>query len=226
MVLAAGYGVRMQPLTLTRPKPLIEVAGKPLIDYCYERLRAAGVRRIVVNVHYLAEQVEAWARARHEVEVSDERQELLDTGGGIAKALPRLGQSPFFAVNADGFWIDGPESALERLRRAWDEPRMDCILLLSPIAGTVGYDGRGDFVAGTDGRIKRRTSGEGLVYIGAHLVHPRLFAAAPQGRFSMNLLWDRAIAAGRLFGLVHDGTWIHVGSPPAIAAAEKTLGAR
>jgi N-acetyl-alpha-D-muramate 1-phosphate uridylyltransferase len=227
MVLAAGYGQRMRPLTLTRPKPLVEVAGKALIDYGFDRLRAAGVSDAVVNVHYLAEQIVDWAgrQTSPRITISDERVEILDTGGGVAKALPRLGTSPFFVINSDSFWQDGPEPALERLRAQWDDAVMDCILLLSPLERTVGYDGSGDFIRGRDGRLvrKAKAAGEPLAYIGGYLVSPRLFAGAPEGKFSMNVLWDRAIAAGRLFGLVHTGTWLHVGTPEAIPLAEQAL---
>ena len=229
MVLAAGYGQRMRPLTLTRPKPLIEVAGKALIDHGLDRLRAAKVETAVVNVHYLPDQIEAWARRQSSprIVISDERDAILDTGGGIARALPLLGQSPFFVINSDSFWVEEGEPALDRLRAAWDDQLMDCLLLLSPLERTVGYDGTGDFVRGADGRLSRRSNSEGtpLAYIGGYLVAPRLFAGTPEGKFSMNLLWDRAIAAGRLFGLVHHGRWLHVGTPEAIQQAEAALGA-
>lgn len=227
MVLAAGYGQRMRPLTLTRPKPLVEVAGKALIDYGFDRLRAAGVSRAVVNVHYLPEQIEAWASRQQSpaITISDERAEILDTGGGVAKALPLLGEKPFFVLNSDSFWVDEGEAALDRLRAAWDASAMDCLLLLSPLERTVGYDGTGDFLCGEDGRLKRRAAGEGtpLAYIGGYLVSPRLFEGAPEGKFSMNLLWDRAIASGRLFGVEHGGRWLHVGTPEAIPLAEAAL---
>ena len=227
MVLAAGYGQRMRPLTLTRPKPLVEVAGRALIDYGFDRLRAAGVARAVVNVHYLPEQIEAWSSRQPApaITISDERGEILDTGGGVAKALPLLGDAPFFVINSDSFWVDDGEPALDRLRRTWNDAAMDCLLLLSPLGRTVGYDGAGDFVMAADGRLARRGKAEGepLAYIGGYLVSPRLFEGAPQGKFSMNLLWDRAIAAGRLFGLTHGGRWLHVGTPEAIPLAEAAL---
>jgi len=227
MVLAAGYGQRMRPLTLTRPKPLVEVARKALIDYGFDRLRAAGVGTAVVNVHYLPEQVEAWAarQSSPRIVISDERGEILDTGGGVARALPLLGEKPFFVINSDSFWVDDGEPALDRLRAAWDDEAMDCLLLLSPLERTVGYDGTGDFVRQADGRLLRRASAQGqpLAYIGGYLVSPRLFEGAPQGKFSMNLLWDRAIAKGRLFGIEHLGRWLHVGTPEAIPQAEAAL---
>ncbi len=227
MVLAAGFGQRMRPLTLTRPKPLVEVAGKPLIDYGFEHLRAAGVSRAVVNVHYLPEQIEAWAKRQQSpaITISDERGVILDTGGGVAKALPLLGEEPFFVLNSDSFWVDDGEAALDRLRAAWDDFAMDCLLLLSPLERTVGYDGTGDFIRRADGRLTRSAGAQGtpLAYIGGYLVSPRLFEGAPQGKFSMNVLWDRAIAAGRLFGLEHTGRWLHVGTPQAIPLAEAAL---
>jgi MurNAc alpha-1-phosphate uridylyltransferase len=227
MVLAAGLGTRMRPLTLTTPKPLIQVAGKPLIGYAIDRLTEAGVSRAVVNVHYLPEQIEAWARTitLPQLTISDERDVILDTGGGIARALPQLGPSPFFVLNSDSFWIDQGTPALLRLAAGWDDERMDCLLLLCDPARTTGYDGAGDFHLDSQGRLSRRGRGEGkaLAYIGGYLVHPRLFAGAPAGKFSMNVLWDRAIAAGRLFGIAHQGSWLHVGTPEAIAPAERAL---
>lgn len=227
MVLAAGLGLRMRPLTLARPKPLVEVAGKPLIAHAFDRLRAAKVKTAVVNTHYLAEQIEAWARTQHSprVVISDERAEVLDTGGGIALALPKLGPEPFFVLNSDSFWQEQGQPALDRMRAAWDDRAMDCLLLLCPIAQTVGYDGDGDFVRDDEGRLRRKAGnhGQALAYIGGYLVHPRLFEGAPAGKFSMNRLWDKAIAAGRLHGIVHAGKWLHVGTPEAIALAEAAL---
>jgi MurNAc alpha-1-phosphate uridylyltransferase len=227
MVLAAGLGVRMRPLTDRLPKPLVEVNGRPLIAYAFDRLRRAHCERAVVNVHYLAGPIETWARtqATPEIIISDERAELLDTGGGIVKALPLLGDDPFFVLNSDSFWLDGGEPALERLRSAWVDDEMDCLLLLCAIDRTIGYSGKGDFVIDRQGRLARRgpKDDNGLVYIGCYLVHPRLFAKAPRGKFSMNLLWDRSIAQGRLHGIAHDGRWLHVGTPEAIALAESAL---
>jgi N-acetyl-alpha-D-muramate 1-phosphate uridylyltransferase len=227
MVLAAGLGMRMRPLTLTRPKPLLAVNGKALIDYALEKLCGAGVDRAVVNVHYLPEQIEAWAR-RHSaprIMISDERAELLDTGGGVGKALPLLGPEPFYVLNSDTFWADGPTPALARLGAAWRDAAMDCLLLLCPLAQTIGFDGMGDFHLAADGRLTRRQGDEtgALAYAGAFLVHPRLFRGAPAGKFSMNVLWDRAIATGRLHGIAHDGPWFHIGTPDAIPRAEAVL---
>ena len=225
MVLAAGLGVRMRPLTDNRPKPLIEVAGKPLIDYCMERLREAGVQKAVVNGHYLADQILSWSRQQGPPEIifSDERAEILDTGGGIAKALPHLGSRPFFVLNSDSFWIDGKIPALKRLRDAWNDATMDCLLLLCSVDRTIGYDGQGDFQLDHDGRLARQKGPKALAYIGGYLVHPRLFGGVAVEKFSMNILWDKAILRGRLHGIAHSGKWFHVGTPEAIALAEAEL---
>jgi N-acetyl-alpha-D-muramate 1-phosphate uridylyltransferase len=228
MILAAGFGMRMRPLTLTTPKPLIKVAGKSLIDYGIDKLRDAEVPRAVVNGHYLADQIETWSKTivSPQVTFSDERDAILDTGGGIVRARSLLGETPFFVLNADCFWLDGATPALDRLRLAWNTGEMDCLLLLCDPDRTTGYDAQGDFILHDDGRIIRRkasTDAKGLAYIGAYLVHPRLFEAAPEGAFSMNTLWDKAMADGRLFGLAHDGHWLHVGTVDAIQAAEDVL---
>lgn len=229
MILAAGYGCRMRPLTLARPKPLVEVAGRPIIAYAIERLREAGIGTVVVNVHYLPEAMEQWAAGIEapSITISDERAELLDTGGGVNKALPLLGNDPFFVLNGDSFWLEGAEPALERMRAVWDGRRMDCLLLLAPTTAAVGFCGIGDFRMAPDGRLARRAEGQvaPFVFAGCYLVHPRLFADSPEGPFSMNRLWNRAEAKGRLFGLRHDGTWFHVGTPDAIAEAENALAA-
>jgi MurNAc alpha-1-phosphate uridylyltransferase len=228
MVLAAGFGTRMRPLTNSMPKPLIPVAGQPIIAHGFDRLRGADVKTAVVNAHYLADQIEAWCATVNtpRTRVSDERDAILDTGGGIARALPLLGDDAFFVLNSDSFWIDRGTPALTRLREAWRDADMDCLLLLCDPAHTTGYDGRGDFAIAGDGRLTRARSAPGapaFAYIGGYLVHPRLFRDAPQGAFSMNLLWDRAIVQGRLFGLAHAGHWLHVGTPDAIGAAEDWL---
>lgn len=227
MVMAAGLGLRMRPLTLKTPKPLIAVNGQAMIDYAMAHLRRDGCERAIVNVHHLAEQIEAWAKRQvsPEIVISDERAQLLETGGGLVKALPLLGDDPFFVVNSDSFWTDAGRPALARLRDAWNGGIMDCLLLLAPVERTTGYGGKGDFILHAGGRLTRRrgeTAGA-LVYIGGYLVHPRLFADAPQGAFSMNVLWDRAIAQGRLYGLRHEGYWFHVGTPDAIGPAEQKL---
>jgi len=225
MVLAAGFGVRMKPLTDRLPKPLVKVGGKPLIDHVLERLEAVGVNRIVVNVHYLADALERHLAHRRDVVISDERDRLLETGGGVVKALPLLGRAPFFHVNSDTIWIDGVKPNLVRLADTFDSATMDALLLLAPTATSVGYSGRGDYAMGSDGRLTRR--GERIVvpfvYAGAAILSPALFAGAPQGPFSLTRLFDRAEGAGRLHGVRLEGVWMHVGTPASIAEAEAAL---
>ena len=229
MVMAAGLGKRMRPLTATRPKPLIEVAGKPLIDHALERLRAAGVRKAIVNVHYLADAVEAHLANRPpglETAFSDEREMLLETGGGLVKALPLIDTDPFLVVNSDNLWIDGPVDALQLLAADWDEERMDALLLLVPLARAHCHAGRGDFHMSATGALSRRRP-RGVapfVFTGIQMVSKRLFEGeVPEGPFSTNLLWDRAIAAGRCFGAVHQGLWFDIGRPESIRKAEEIL---
>jgi N-acetyl-alpha-D-muramate 1-phosphate uridylyltransferase len=229
MVLAAGLGKRMRPLTATRPKPLVEVAGRTLLDHCLDRLRAAGVRKAVVNVHYLADALEAHLRNRVkgiEIAVSDERGLLLETGGGLAKALPLIDADPFLVVNSDNLWIDGPVDTLRLLASHWDDARMDALLLLVPLARANCHSGQGDFHMDAPGRLRRRKPGAvaPFVYTGIQIVSKRLFEGElPQGPFSLNLLWDRAIEAGRCYGAVHQGLWFDVGAPPNIRRAEDIL---
>jgi N-acetyl-alpha-D-muramate 1-phosphate uridylyltransferase len=227
MVLAAGLGARMRPLTDRMPKPLIKVAGKALIDHALDRLGDAGVETAVVNVHHMADLVESHlkARTRPKLEISDERGELLDTGGGVVKALPLLGEAPFFHMNSDTLWIEGVTPNLTRLGAQFDPRRMDILLLLASTTASIGYDGRGDFAMAPDGRLRRRAEREVVpfVYAGAAILSPRLFAAAPKGKFSLNRMFDDAIEAGRLHGLRLEGTWMHVGTPAAIAAAEAAI---
>ena len=229
MVLAAGFGKRMQPLSHTVPKPLVEVAGRALIDRCLDGLQAAGVRTAVVNVHHLADRLEAHLAGRisPRILISDERGVLLDTGGGVKKALPLLGEGPFILRNSDSFWMEGVRPNLEWLIRGWDAARMDCLLLLASTVQSVGYGGRGDFFLDKDGRLERRLERNvaPFAYAGAAILDPRLFADTPDGPFSLNLLFDRAIAAGRLFGVRLDGLWINVETPAAIALAENALAA-
>ncbi len=232
MVLAAGKGVRMRPLTDKIPKPLVAVAGKPLLDHVLDRLAEAGVEAAVVNVHHLAGQIERHLAERElagrptpKIVISDERDALLDTGGGVVKALPVLGSAPFFHLNADTIWIDGVKPNLLRLAAAFDVGRMDALLLLAATSGSIGYGGRGDFTMAPDGRLARRSEREvaPFVYAGVAVLNPALFSTAPPGAFSLNLLFDRAIAAGRLYGLRLEGVWMHVGTPEAIAAAETAI---
>jgi N-acetyl-alpha-D-muramate 1-phosphate uridylyltransferase len=226
MVLAAGLGLRMRPLTDTHPKPLIEVAGHTMLDRALDRLVDAGVTDCVVNTHHLGAKIHDHLahRAAPRIAFSDEATPL-ETGGGVACALHRLGDEPFFIVNADVVWLDGRRSALRRLAEAWDETRMDALLLVHPTVRALGYDGRGDFVIDPLGLARRRRETEVSPYVftGVELAHPRLFAGAPKGAFSLNLLFDRAAAARRLHALVHDGEWFHVGTPEALAEAEAAM---
>jgi MurNAc alpha-1-phosphate uridylyltransferase len=216
MILAAGLGLRMRPLTEKTPKPLINVAGRPLILPILNALAKANVARAVINMHHLADQIRAFASGIEtpQIILSDEQAELLDSGGGVKKALPIIGSSPFFVLNADSFWIDGPRSA-----------RMDILLLVVSGAQMTGYSGQGDFMMSSDSRLSRRPekSVAPFVYAGVAIIKPELFAKTPEGPFSLNVLFDRAIEAGKLFGLRLDGEWLHVGTPDAIADAERRL---
>jgi MurNAc alpha-1-phosphate uridylyltransferase len=227
MVLAAGFGTRMRPLTDMRPKPLVEVAGKALLDHMLDRLADAGVETAVINVHYLAEQIEQHvaSRAKPRVINSDERGSILGTGGGVLKALPHLGAAPFFHLNSDSIWIEGVTPNLPRLAAAFDPARMDALLLLAPTAGSIGYDGRGDFMMAPDGGLTAREERDvaPFVFAGAAILTPAMFRTAPQGEFSLTILFDRAAATGRLHGLRLDGQWMHVGTPEAIADAETEI---
>lgn len=227
MILSAGLGLRMRPLTDTRPKPLIEVAGKALLAYNLECLTRAGIQQVVVNIHHLGGQIRDFVNANNyaHVKISDETERLLDSGGGIKKALPLLGADPFFIMNADSFFIDGPQSNLRRLADAFDPTGMDAILLLAGGLQMTGYDGLGDFFMDAQGGLTRRVERviAPFVYTGVGLIKPSLFNDTPQGPFSLNLLFNRAIEKGRLFGLRLDGEWLHVGTPDAIAEAETQL---
>lgn len=226
MILAAGFGKRMRPLTASQPKPLVRVAGKALIDHALDRLGEAGVARAVVNVHYLADALEAHvlARSTPQVSVSDERSLLLETGGAMVKALGRL-PDPFFALNADNIWIDGPKNAFHDLSRHWNADAMDALLLLVPHARAVNFNGPGDFHMDPLGKIARRRDGRiaPFIYTGIQLVSHRLLRDAPDGPFSTNILWSRAIEEGRLYGLSFTGTWFEVGTPQAIRPTEEAL---
>ncbi|WP_370171767.1 nucleotidyltransferase family protein [Sphingobium abikonense] len=228
MLMAAGLGKRMRPLTATRPKPLVKVAGKPLMDHALDRLEAGGVRKVVVNVHYLADTVEAHLKARRcglEFIVSDERAKLLETGGGLMQAKPLLGDQPFFCVNSDNFWVDGPAETFAMMRRVWDPARMDALLLLVPQARAYCHSGMGDFRMDADGRLTRRREGHvaPFVYIGIQILSPALLVDPPGDVFSTNIFWNRAIEAGRLYGVSHQGLWFDVGTPAAIPVVESTL---
>ena len=227
MVLAAGLGTRMRPLTDAMPKPLVPLKGKPLLDHVLDRLTKAGIARAVVNVHYMADQIEAHlgGRSSPAITISDERDALLDTGGGVVRALPLLGDAPFLIHNSDTVWEEGVGSNIARLISAFDPKRMDSLLLLALGAESIGYDGHGDFAMAPDGTLARRGERREspFVFAGVSIAHPRLFDDAPAGAFSLNRLWDRAMARGRLFGLRLEGTWMHIGTPEAVADAERWI---
>ena len=228
MVMAAGLGKRMRPLTATRPKPLVEVAGAALIDHVLNRLSAAGVTHAVVNVHYLADALEAHLKRHNhglDIAISDERAKLLETGGGLIKALPLIDADPFIQVNSDNFWVDGPVDTFGLLAERWNEDKMDALLLLVPLARANCHGGKGDFHMDAGGLISRRKVGRiaPFVWTGVQMLSKRLIANPPADAFSTNVFWDRAIASGRCYGVVHQGLWFDVGSPPAIAQTEAML---
>jgi MurNAc alpha-1-phosphate uridylyltransferase len=228
MIMAAGLGKRMRPLTATKPKPLIEVNGKALLDHVLDKLRIAGVQKIVVNVHYLADALEAHLATRPhglEVAISDERKLLLETGGGLVQAAPLIDCDPFLALNSDNLWIDGPADTIKLLASQWDGKKMDALLLLVPQARALGHRGMGDFHMDRAGRIRRRAKSHvaPFVFTGIQMVSKRLLREAPEGPFSTNILWDRAIEEGRAFGAVHQGLWFDVGTPQSIPMTEAAL---
>ena len=229
MIMAAGLGKRMRPLTATKPKPLVEVAGQALLDHVLDRLRAAGVKKVVVNVHYLADAVEAHlASRRHglDVVISDERELLMETGGGLVQASNLIDADPFLAINSDNLWIDGPADTLKLLASHWDETKMDALLLLVPLARASNHRGMGDFHMDRQGRLRRREKSRvaPFVYTGIQMLSKRLLREAPEGPFSTNILWTRAIEEGRCFGAVHQGLWYDVGTPRSIKLTEAALG--
>jgi N-acetyl-alpha-D-muramate 1-phosphate uridylyltransferase len=226
MILAAGLATRLRPLSLERPKALMEVAGKTLLDHALDRLAEVGVTQAVVNAHHLGDQIESHLAGRKSPAIRISQEDpILDTGGGIAKALPLLGPEPFYVVNAKIVWRGGQEEALKRLAAMWDDSRMDALLLLQPTVSAVGYEGPGDLTMDQFGLLRFREESEiaPFVYASIQIIHPRLFDGAPQGAFPLRPLWERAAAAGRLFGLRHDGEWYHVATPQGLAAAEEQL---
>ena len=226
MILAAGLGTRMRMLTEDKPKPLVEVSGRAMLDTILDRIAAAGIDEVVINLHYLGDRiVDHLAERKSPTIVYSREDELLETGGGVKKALPLLGAEPFFVTNGDVCWLDGYASALTRLAAHWDEAEMDGLLLLHPTVYAFGYEGFGDFMMDPDGRITRRAEREiaPFIYAGIQILHPRFFEDAPEGPFSLNLLYDRAIENGRLFGIRHDGEWFHIGTPEELRDAEAAL---
>lgn len=226
MVMAAGLGKRMRPLTATQPKPLVRVAGKPLVDHALDRLADAGVAKVVVNVHYLADALEAHVkdRASPKIVISDERDQLLETGGGLVKAQSEL-PDPFFCLNADNIWLDGPQNAFADLSQRWNPDEMDALLLVVPHVRAANFAGQGDFYMDSVGKLSRRKPGRiaPFIYTGIQLVSHRLLRDAPDGKFSTNILWNRAIEEGRLYGISFTGTWFEVGTPQSIAPTEDAL---
>lgn len=229
MVLAAGLGKRMRPANNVKPKPLVEVCGRTLIDRVLDRLIDAGITTAVINLHYKADMLRDHLKARHDIEIrySDESQLLLETGGGVAKALPEFGGKPFLTHNSDSLWIEGMGRAIVRMAEAYDAERMDALLLMASTVTATGYDGRGDFTMDEEGHLSRREEARvaPFVFTGVQIVHPRLFEGCPSGPFSMNLLFNRAIEEGRLYGVRHDGIWMHVGDPEGLSLAEARLSA-
>ncbi len=226
IVLAAGLGERMRPLTLDRPKPLLKVGGKALIDWTLDRFVAAGIKRIVVNAHYKAEMLERHLAGRTDIDIAISHEaDRLETGGGVTQALSLLGDAPFFVANSDSVWLDGPTPAIERLTRAWNPARMDALLLLMSAPRSDDYDGPGDFTMDPEGRLKARVERHvaPYVYAGLHITSPRLFDGAPEGSFRLTRLWRQSEAEGRLFGLIHDGLWFHVGTPDALQSTDSQL---
>jgi MurNAc alpha-1-phosphate uridylyltransferase len=228
MLMAAGLGKRMRPLTATRPKPLVKVAGKALMDHALDRMEAGGIRQVVVNVHYLADTVEAHLRTRKgdtRFLISDERKQLLETGGGLIHARPLLGDQPFFCANSDNLWIDGPRETFAMMRALWDPDKMDALLLLVPLARANCHSGRGDFHMDANGRLSRRKPAHvaPFVFTGVQILSPALLENPPADVFSTNIFWNRAIEAGRLYGVSHQGLWFDVGTPQAIPQVEAML---
>jgi MurNAc alpha-1-phosphate uridylyltransferase len=226
MIMAAGFGTRMRPLTNDRPKPLVVVRGRTLLDHALDRLVKAGVRMVVINLHYRAQQVKDHLANRKDLEIIySMEEEILGTGGGVVKALPHFGSEPFFVLNSDSVWVEGYVPPLAAMQARWNPDTMDGLLLLASMTTAMGYEGRGDFLLDKTGHIARvpeRTSSP-FAYPGVQIVHPQLFADAPDGAFSTNVMWDRAIAAGRLHGIRLEGVWIHVGDPIVHAEAEAYL---
>ena len=229
MVLAAGYGTRMRPLTETRPKALIEVGGRTLLDHIIDHFVGAGVQKLVVNLHHLGPAIKEHLAGHASLEILFSREaELLETGGAVARALPLLGPEPFWVANADALWLNGPQPALDRMAAAWDDRRMDALLLLHSTVFAYGYRGLGDFLIDPAGLLRRRPECEVSphLFTGVQLLHPRLFAGMPDSRFSLNLVYGRAITEVRLYGVVHDGEWFHVDTPDALAEAEAYMRVR
>ena len=225
MILAAGRGTRMQPLTDKTPKPLLTICGRTLLDYGLDRSAEVGIEKVIINIHHLANKIKLHLENRKDVEIvfSDESNELLETGGGVTKALPHLGKTPFYVINGDILWLDGPTPALNRLAAFWNEHNMDGLLLLHSTVEAYGYSGLGDFIIDPMGKLIRRPEQEISPYLfaGVQILHPRLFEKAPRGSYSLNHLYDRSIESQRLFGIIHDGDWFHIGTEDGLTQAER-----
>ncbi len=227
MVLAAGLGLRMRPITDKTPKPMVKVADRTLLDHALDRLKAVGVEKAVVNTHHLADQISGHLKFRRDLEIvlSDETDLLLETGGGVKKALSQLGPDPFYVVNSDVLWLNGPTDGLARLAAAWEDDKMDVLLMLHSTVEAYGYVGRGDFVIDPLGKLARRPEREVAPYVftGIEIVHPRALAGTPDDAFSMNVVFDRLLEKERLYGIVHDGEWFDVGTPDGLSQAESYM---
>lgn len=230
MVLAAGLGLRLRPITNKTPKPLVKVVDRTLLDHTLDRLFNVGVERVVVNIHHLAEQVEQHLSNRKDMEIiiSSEEGNLLETGGGVKKALAHFSNMPFFISNADVLWLNGPLPALGRMIERWDEDKMDVLMMIHSTVEAYGYSGEGDFEADASGKLSRKKEREVTPYLftGVQIIHPRMFENTPEGAFSLNIIYNKAIEADRLFGLVHDGEWFHIGTPDGLAQANVYMGQR
>ena len=230
MVLAAGLGRRLRPITNKTPKPLVKIANRSLLDHVLDRFVGAGVECVVVNIHYLAEQIKQHLASRRDLEIiiSSEENSLLETGGGVKKAIKNFADEPFYIANADVFWLDGPTFALGRMIEQWNEKKMDVLLMFHSTVEAYGYNGRGDFEIDAVGRLSRRLEREITPYLftGVQIVHPRVFENSPNGKFSLNFIYDKAIDADRLFGVVHDGEWFHIGTPEGLVEVENYMNQR
>jgi len=230
MVLAAGLGRRLSPITNKTPKPLVKIADRSLLDHAIDRLVVAGVECVVVNIHYLAEKIKQHLAGRKDLEIiiSSEETSLLETGGGVKKAIEHFADQPFYVLNADVFWLNGPTEALGRMVEQWDEEKMDVLLMLHSTVEAYGYSGMGDFEADAIGKLSRRLEREITPYLftGVQIMQPRVFEDSPDGKFSLNFIYDKAIESDRLFGVVHDGEWFHIGTPEGLLEVENYMGQR
>ena len=227
IILAAGFGARLHPITFKLPKPLVKVGKTPLIDHVLSRLKCGGVQKVVVNLHYLGEQIEQHLSSWRGMEIvfSWEKEGPLETGGGVKAALSKLGNNAFWVINSDSIWLNGPTDMMARMVSMWDETKMDALLLMHSTVDAYGYEGTGDFNITPDGRIIRKNEHEVVpwVFTGIQILHPRFLESSPVGKFSLNLLYEKAIKNGRLYGLVHDGEWFHVGSLEALNQIERYM---